>query len=423
MGSASTPRANNKLFSPLRLGRMNLEHRVIMSPLTRLRCPGSIPTPVVTEYYTQRATKGGLLITEGMHPSLMVRQFYLSENAGGFYGVPGMFAPEHWKKVTDAVHAKGAFMACQLWHVGRFAVSVSLGGRQPLSSSATNIGYFNRNTPGRIKVPHETAKPMTLQDIKDTIDDYVHAAKCAIEAGFDCVEIVGHNIPWRKRLEADETKASGNGYLLDQFLNSNVNFRTDAYGGNKENRARFTLEVLDAVIAAVGASRVSIRMSPWGTVWVPLDSDPIANFRYVLSEVDKRGIAYVCLIQPRADLLLEEKTKWENMYTAIKEGKVAATIGDLHLRHFQEVLEATPILANGSYDSNNCFEEVEKGQVDAITFGRWFISNPDLVEKLRLGRRLTKWNMATVYATEVVVESEGYTDYPFGEVEDSEAAK
>lgn len=191
-------------------------------------------------------------------------------------------------------------------------------------------------------------------------------------------------------MEADETKASGNGYLLDQFLNNNVNFRTDAYGGNKENRARFTLETLDAVIAAVGASRVSIRMSPWGTVWVPLDSNPIENFRYVLSEVEKRRVAYVCLTQPRADLLLEEKAKWDNMYTAIKEGKVAATVEDLHLRHFQEVLETTPILANGNYNSESCFEEVEIGEVDAITFGRWFISNPDLVEKLRLGKRLTK---------------------------------
>ncbi|PVH69488.1 NADH-flavin oxidoreductase/NADH oxidase [Cadophora sp. DSE1049] len=395
MGSAYTSRESSKLFSPLRLGAMNLEHRVVMSALTRLRCPGSVPNPVVTEYYTQRASKGGLLISEGMHPSLM---------GGGFHGVPGMFALEHvraWKKVTDAVHAKGAFMACQLWHVGRFAVSVSLGGRQPLSSSATNIGYVNRNTPGGVKVPHETAKPMTLEDIKDTIDDHVHAAKCAIEAGFDCVEI-----------------ASGNGYLLDQFLNSNVNFRTDAYGGNKENRARLTLEILDAVIAAVGASRVSIRMSPWGTVWVPLDSDPIANWRYVLGEVEKRGIAYVCLTQPRADLLLEEKTKMDNMYTAIKEGKVAATVEDLHLRHFEEVLKTTPIIANGNYDSENCFGEVEKGEVDAIVFGRYFISNPDLVEKLRLGKSLTKWNMATVYASAVVNESEGYTDYPFGEVEE-----
>ncbi|KAI9042109.1 alkene reductase [Aspergillus affinis] len=402
MGSTSPPRESSKLFTPLRLGAMNLEHRVIMSPMTRLRCPGSLPTPMVTEYYTQRATKGGLLITEGMHPSFM---------GGGFYGVPGMFAPEHvraWKKVTDAVHAKGAFMACQLWHVGRFAVSVSLGDRQPLSSSATNIGYFNRNTRGGVKYPHETAKPMTLQDIKDTIDDHVHAAKCAIEAGFDCVEI-----------------SSGNGYLLDQFLNTNTNLRTDEYGGNKENRARLTLEILDAVIAAVGASRVSIRMSPWGTVWLPLDTDPIANFRYALSEVEKRGVAYVCLTQPRADLLLEEKTKTENMYAAIREGKVAATVEDLHLRHFLEVLKTTPVLTNGNYNGENCFEEVERNEVDGITFARWFISNPDLVEKLRLGKRLTKWNMETVYtsAVEAGRENVGYTDYPFGEVEEEEAAK
>ncbi|QKX59537.1 uncharacterized protein TRUGW13939_06671 [Talaromyces rugulosus] len=378
MGSTSPPRESRKLFSPLRLGTMSLEHRVIMSPMTRLRCPGSVPTPIVTEYYTQRATKGGLLITE------------------------------RWKKVTDAVHAKGAFMACQLWHVGRFAVSVSLGDRQPLSSSATNIGYFNRNTRGGVKYPHETAKSMTLQDIEDTVDDHVHAAKCAIEAGFDCVEI-----------------ASGNGYLLDQFLNTNTNLRTDDYGGNKENRARLALQILDAVIAAVGASRVSIRMSPWGTVWLPLDTDPIASFRYTLSEVEKRGVAYVCLTQPRADLLLEEKTKTENMYTAIKEGKVAATIEDLHLRHFLEVLKTTPVLANGNYNGENCFEEVEKNEVDAISFGRWYISNPDLVEKLRLRKRLTKWNMETVYAAMVVAgsESEWYTDYPFGQVEEEEAAK
>ncbi|KAH9220809.1 NADH-flavin oxidoreductase/NADH oxidase [Leptodontidium sp. 2 PMI_412] len=395
--ASTTPsRENSKLFSPVRLGAMNLEHRVIMSALTRLRCLGTVPNEIVIEYYTQRATKGGLLVSEGIHPSLM---------AGGFHGVPGMYAPDHvraWKKVTDAVHAKGAFMACQLWHVGRFAISVSLGGRQPLSSSATNIGSINRNTPGAVEYPHETAKPMTLEDVKDTIDDYVHAAKNAIKAGFDCVEI-----------------ASGNGYLLDQFLNSNTNLRTDAYGGSKENRARFTLEVLDGVIAAIGACRVSIRMSPWGTVWLPLDTDPIANFRYVLSEVEKRGVAYVCLTQPRADLLLEEKTKIESMYAAIKSGKVAATIEDLHLRHFEEVLEKTPVIVNGNYNGENCFEEVERGEVDAIVFGRYFISNPDLVEKLRLGKKLTKWNLKTVYGSKVDVGKErvGYTDYPFGEVE------
>ncbi|KAL2060621.1 hypothetical protein VTL71DRAFT_9262 [Oculimacula yallundae] len=384
MGSINHPKETRKLFTPLRLGTMNLSHRIIMSPLTRIRCPGGIPSPLVAEYYAQRATEGGLLISEGMHPSFM---------AGNSLNVPGMFTPEHvraWKKVTDAVHAKGAYMACQLWHTGRFAVSVQLGGRQPLSSSATNIGLTNGFTP-QGRVPHEISKAMSLQEIKDTVADHVHAAICAIEAGFDCVEIT-----------------SGNGFLLDQFLNDNVNFRTDQYGGSKENRARFTLEILDAVIAAVGASKVSIRFSPWGTVWLPLDSNPISTFQYVLSEVEKRGVAYVCLTQPRTDLLLSESTKWQNLYKAIEEGKVAASVEDLHLRHFEEVLKTTPKLAVGNYDEENCFEEVEKGELDGITFGRWFISNPDLAERIREGRTLSVWDMKTFYA----VGKEGYTDYP-----------
>ncbi|PVH84038.1 NADH-flavin oxidoreductase/NADH oxidase [Cadophora sp. DSE1049] len=388
MGSISQPNETRKLFIPLRLGIMNLSHRVIMSPLTRARCPGSIPTLLVEEYYAQRATEGGLLISEGMHPSFM---------AGNFVNVPGMFAPEHvraWKKVTDAVHAKRSYMACQLWHTGRFAVSLQLGGREPLSSSATNIGMSNGfTTKGR--VPHEVSKPMSLREIKDTIEDHVHAAICAIEAGFDCVEIT-----------------AGNGYLCDQFLNDNINFRTDQYGGSKENRARFTLEVLDSVIAAIGASKVALRFSPWGTVWMPLDSNPIETFRYVLSEVEKRGVAYVCLTQPRTDLLLEESTKWEILYKSVEDGKVAATAENLHLRHFEEVLKTTPKLATGNYNAENCFEEVEKGEIDAVTFGRWFISNPDLVEKIREGRKLTKWDAKTFYAP----GKEGYTDYPVGEV-------
>ena len=320
-------------------------------------------------------------------------------------------------QVTHVKWLKASRFDVVIYKVGRCAVSVSLGGRQPLSSSATNLGYHNRNTPGGVAVPHEIAKAMTLQDIQDTIDDHVHAAKCAIEAGFDCVEIVSSNNTLLKP-EFDGMQASGNGYLLDQFLNSNTNLRTDNYGGNKENRARFTLEILDAVIAAIGASRVALRTSPWGTVWLPLDPDPIAIWRYLLSEIEKRGIAYVCLTQPRADLLLEEKTKIDNIFTAIKEGKVAATVEDLHLRHFEEVLKTTPVLANGNYDSENCFDEVEKSEVDAIVFGRYFISNPDLVEKLRLGKKLTKWNNATVYITSIANEIEGYTDYPFGEVEE-----
>lgn len=212
--------------------------------------------------------------------------------------------------------------------------------------------------------------------------------------------------------ENDGKQTAGNGYLCDQFLNDNVNFRTDQYGGCKENRARFILEILDAVISAIGASKVALRLSPWGTVWMPLDSNPIETFRYVLSEVEKRGVAYVCLTQPRTDLLLEESTKWGNLYKAVEEGKVAATAEDFHLRQFEEVLKTTPKLTTGNYDSENCFEEVETGEIDAVTFGRWFISNPDLVEKIRKGQKLTEWDVKKFYTP----GKEGYTDYPVGEV-------
>jgi len=206
-------------------------------------------------------------------------------------------------------------------------------------------------------------------------------------------------------------KTAGNGYLCDQFLNSKTNLRTDDYGGSKENRSRFTLELLDAVIAAIGAEKVALRFSPWGTVLMPLDADPISTFTYVLSEVEKRGIAYVCLTQPRTDLFLSESVKRENLRKATEDGSIKATVEEINLRPFEEVLKTTPKFSTGGYDGTNCFEEVEKGELDGITFGRWFISNPDLVEKIRLGMKLTERIIETTYAD----GPEGYTDYPVGE--------
>jgi N-ethylmaleimide reductase len=191
-------------------------------------------------------------------------------------------------------------------------------------------------------------------------------------------------------------------------LNDKVNLRTDCYGGTDENRARFTLEVLDAVISAIGATRTAVRFSPFGTVLIPLNSDPISLFRYVLTEVEKRGIAYVCLTQPRTDLMLSEKVKWEVLHKASKNGQLEATPGEIHLRHFEDVLKRTPKLATGGYNGTNCFEEVEKEELDAITFARFFISNPDLVERIKLGVELTPVNGKTIYAD----GPEGYVDYP-----------
>ncbi|RDW89765.1 NADH-flavin oxidoreductase oxidase [Coleophoma cylindrospora] len=359
-----------------------------MSPLTRIRCPGGIPSPLVAEYYAQRATMGGLIISEGMHPSFM---------GGNLLNVPSMYSPEHvraWKVVTDAVHARGGYMVCQLWHVGRFATSHTLGGRQPLSASATNAGVGNLFTP-KGRVPSETAKEMTWDDIQVTVEDHVHAAKCAIDAGFDGVEI-----------------SAANGYLFDQFLNDRTNLRNDQYGGSEVNRARFLLETLDAVAAVIGAGKTAVRFSPWGTVMIPLASDPISNWTYVCAEVEKRRLAYVCLTQPGTDLFLVSAIKWENLHNASECGTIATKKGDIHLEHFEKVLKTTPKLATGEYDGENCFDEVARGQLDAVTFGRWFISNPDLVEKVRIGLRLTPFDRAMFYGS----GAEGYTDYPAGEV-------
>jgi len=195
-------------------------------------------------------------------------------------------------------------------------------------------------------------------------------------------------------------------------LNSEVNIRTDDYGGSKENRARFTLELLDAVIAAIGREKVALRFSPWGTVLMPLDADPISTFSYVLSEVEKRGVAYVCLTQPRTDLFLSEDVKKENLRKAVESGSLNAKVEEINLRPFEEVLKTTPKLSTGGYDPTNCFDEVEKGELDAITFVRWFISNPDLVEKIRSGKKLTERIVESTYSD----GPEGYTDYPIGEV-------
>jgi N-ethylmaleimide reductase len=187
-----------------------------------------------------------------------------------------------------------------------------------------------------------------------------------------------------------------------------VNLRTDKYGGSVVNRARFTLELLDAVISAIGPSKTAIRFSPFGTVLMPLDSDPISTFSYVLSEVEKRGVAYVCLTQPRTDLFLPEKTKWENLFKASENGDMKIEREEISLKPLFGILRQTPRFATGGYDDKNCFEEVERGELDAVTFGRWFISNPDLVERIRGGKPLSAWKQESFYAD----GPEGYTDYP-----------
>lgn len=208
-------------------------------------------------------------------------------------------------------------------------------------------------------------------------------------------------------------QTAANGWLPDQFLNTNTNLRTDNYGGSIPNRARFTLELLDAVATEIGPSKTAVRLSPFGMFVIPLESDPIGTFSYVVSEVEKRGLAYVCLIHPRTDMFVAEDKKWNILNTASKSGALEIDKADIHLGHFTKLLENTPVFVNGNYDGENCFEEVESGQVDAVMFGRWFISNPDLVEKVRSGKKLTPYVPETFYGG----DSKGYTDYPIGDGE------
>ncbi|KAF8476250.1 hypothetical protein BDZ91DRAFT_674503 [Kalaharituber pfeilii] len=381
------------LFTPLKLGSIRLKHRVIMAPLTRTRSPGGIPNDNVREYYEQRASDGGLLISEGTHISFM---------AGAYYGVPGIYTPEQiraWKKVTDAVHRKGGYIFCQLWHVGRTTHPVNLGGLQPVGPSDVKLDKsIVLFTP---KGPLETVTPreLTIEEIQDTIADYAHAAKSAIEAGFDGVELHG-----------------ANGYLIDQFISSNINIRTDAYGGSVEKRARFAIEVVDAVVAAVGdPGRVGIRFSPFGIFQDTYTEDPIRDYGYVMQQLDNKGLAYVHLVEIRLDLATASPQKLATLKERAKARGVEDVNEELSLKPFRKILKNTPVVGNGTYirtpsepDAVDVGERLSTGQIDAAAYGRYFISNPDLPERLRLGRELNKYDRMTFYSS----TTEGYTDYP-----------
>ena len=356
-----------------------------MSPLTRGRSPEHIPDAKVVEYYAQRATPGGLLISEATNISVM---------AGNYVEVPGIFTPEQrraWKKVTDAVHAKGGYIYCQLWHVGRTTHPDNIGGRRPFGPSANKqeggIAMFTRKG----IQPTVVAQEMTVQDIKETIEDYAHAAKYAIEAGFDGVEL-----------------HAANGYLPDQFLCDAINERTDEYGGSIQNRARFALEVLDAIIKVIGSDRTGIRISPFSGFQGQDTSDILGDYGYLVEQCDKLGLAFIELVEPRSDLFKDESQKMQHLYQlAEKKGLTRADVGTL--RPFRMRVKNTPFLVGGGLKPNNILDGFKEdgSNGDAVLMGRYFISNPDIVERLRKGLPLTHYDRKTFYTNDEV----GYTDY------------
>ena len=360
------------LFQPLRLGAVTLRHRVVMAPLTRMRAlrPGDVPHALNATYYGQRASRGGLIITEATDVSAQAR---------GYPGAPGIYSDEQvrgWREVVDAVHARGGLIFVQLWHTGRIShSSMQPGGAVPVAPSAVPApgGHFDAD--GR-PVPFETPRALEEGEISGVVEQFRAAALRAREAGFDGVEV-----------------HSANGYLLDQFLQDGTNTRTDRYGGPVENRVRLTLEVVDAVAETVGADRVGVRLSPWGRFNGMSDGDPGALFDHLTGELGRRGLAYLHVVEPRADQNSDANALDANAPDAASRFK----------RRF-----GGPLIAAGGFTRESAAAAIAGGDVDAVAFGRLFIANPDLPERFRLGAPLNRYDRATFYGG----DARGYTDYP-----------
>jgi N-ethylmaleimide reductase len=363
------------LFSPLQVGPYRLQHRVVMAPLTRMRAERSsfAPRSLNAEYYAQRATPGGLLIAEATPVVVSGR---------GNPGVPGIYSEAQisgWRGVVDAVHAKGGLIFLQLWHVGRVShSSFQPGGAPPVAPSAVPItgnGMLAMTSDGKM-VPYETPRALETSEVKDVVEAFRQAAVNAKDAGFDGVEIHG-----------------ANGYLLEQFLQSNSNLRTDQYGGSFENRTRLLLEIAQAAIGIWGANRVGVRLSPYGIANGSGEADPMPLYTHVVKALDRLGLAYLHLIEPRSSGAGRAEVNWQNVPSAMV----------LFRPLWRGVL-----MTAGGFTGETAEAAIAQGHADAIAFGRIFISNPDLPRRLQHGFPLTPYNRATFYGGEEV----GYTDYP-----------
>lgn len=361
----STSAASSKLFEPVQIGKNKLAHRIALAPLTRFRCDADhVPLDMVNEYYNQRAqVPGTLLITEAT---------ILAPQAAGYPGVPHIHSKEQiaaWKKITDSVHAKGSFIYCQIWALGRAADPSYLKaqGRDVISSG---------------DLPFEGgAKPRALSEdeIKEFIQLYAQAAKNAIEAGFDGVEIHG-----------------ANGYLIDQFTQNTCNNRTDSWGGSVENRCRFAIEVTKAVVAAVGKERTSIRLSPYSSFQgMKMEKKDLEEtFTYLVGELKKQELVYLHMTEARIDGNADHPDTTDNLNWLIK-------IWD----------HTSPIVVAGGYTGESAVKALNEQYKDydvVIAFGRYFISNPDLVKRVQEGKEFRPYDRNLFYNAG---EAKGYTEY------------
>jgi N-ethylmaleimide reductase len=365
--------APEKLFSPVQVGPLTLSHRVVMPPLTRMRSNADDTiNDMMVEYYGQRASQGGLQIIEGA---------FVSPHGNGYYGAPGIHSDKFipgFRRIADAIHAKDGFVFAQLWHAGRVShVSLQPNGEAPLAPSVVPFDGHAATKEG--EVVSSRARELGIEEIPGVVEEFRKAAERAKAAGVDGVEIHG-----------------ANGYLPDQFLQDNANKRTDAYGGPIENRARFLLEVTEAVVSVWGPGRVGYRISPSSTFNDMADSDPDATFGHVAEQLNKLDLAYLHVVEPR----VKGDATRDN---AENDHDVAAS-------QLREFFKGT-IIAAGGFDRDSAEAILRRGDADLVAFGRAFLSNPDLPVRLRLGLPLNRYDRATFYGG----DERGYTDYPFYE--------
>ncbi|KIY67829.1 NADH:flavin oxidoreductase/NADH oxidase [Cylindrobasidium torrendii FP15055 ss-10] len=362
--------SSSKLFEPITVGKLNLQHRIVLAPLTRFKSgkEDHVPNvPRMSEYYSQRGSAPGtLLITEAT---------FIAPQAGGYFHVPGIWSPEQiaaWKKITDAVHARGSHIYMQLWALGRAAAAPGVPASDVRLVSASDIPLHD----GRPEKP----SPLTKDEIKEYVQLYATAAHNAVfGAGFDGVEVHG-----------------ANGYLIDQFTQDVSNKRTDEYSGSIKNRARFALEVVKAVVDTVGADRTAIRLSPWSPFQDMKMADPKPTFSYLVGQLAQRHptLAYLHVVEPRIDGNDDVEAQQHESNDFIRQ-----------------IWAPRPYVTAGAYVRENAFEAASRPG-ELVAFGRYFISNPDLVRRLKENIPLTKYDRSTFYVPGDF-SGKGYTDFSF----------
>ncbi|XP_015579173.3 12-oxophytodienoate reductase 1-like [Ricinus communis] len=357
---------NIPLLRPYQMGSFSLSHRIVLAPLTRQRSYNNVPQPHAFLYYSQRTTEGGLPIAEATG---------ISETSRGYLHTPGIWTKEQieaWKPIVDAVHAKGGIFFCLIWHVGRVSsIEFQPNGQAPISctdrpltlqSTGNEVGQFS--PPRRLKT----------DEIPQVVNEFTFAARNAIEAGFDGVEIHG-----------------AHGYIIDQFMKDQVNDRTDKYGGYLENRCRFALEVVEAVVNEIGADKVGIKLSPFGDYMESGDSNPEALGLYMAEALNDYKILYCHMVEPRMETA-EERT--ECAYSLLP---------------MRKAFKGT-FIVGGGYRREDGNKAVEENNADLIAYGRIFLANPDLPRRFELNAPLNQYDRETFYTPDPVI---GYTDYPF----------